>query len=179
MHRAFILVFVVNLTFPGIVVAASEIVRHVFGGGGDSTMVGTTTVRATLGQPCIQSGVGPTTFLNPGFWIFPSTDVSPVLEDRIPAGQRVIDFDVSPTPFNSSTTIHFKLAQSVNWMTLRIYDIRGHLVRNLIDGPGKQGLQIVGWDGLDWNGNAVGSGIYLAVLNVDGKQFNHKITLVK
>jgi len=46
---------------------------------------------------------------------------------------------------------------------INVYDVRGRLIRTLLDGDRKfeSGIHSVIWDGRDNNGNQVSSGIYL------------------
>ena len=65
-----------------------------------------------------------------------------------------------PNPFNPETTISFTLAQNGN-VQLSIYNIRGQLVRTLLNENRSAGLHNVLWNGTDNNNNQVASGIYL------------------
>ncbi len=67
----------------------------------------------------------------------------------------------SPNPFNPSTTIGFALpGDSPVWVSLRVYNLKGQLVRTLIDAVREPGGYQVQWDGADNRGVAVPSGIY-------------------
>jgi hypothetical protein len=64
-----------------------------------------------------------------------------------------------PNPFNPSTIIPYRL--SVDGRTaIRIYDVRGALIKSLVDGPRAAGDHRVSWDGRDSFGRAVPSGVY-------------------
>ncbi len=69
-----------------------------------------------------------------------------------------------PNPFLASvsghTTIGFQLANSEN-VTLRVFDMLGHEVRNLVGNEYRAaGYNTVEWDGRDANGNVVANGLY-------------------
>ncbi len=64
-----------------------------------------------------------------------------------------------PNPFNPSTTINFSLPQEDN-VNLSIYNIRGQLVKTLINDNLERGEHSVEWSGLDTNNRHVGSGVY-------------------
>lgn len=65
-----------------------------------------------------------------------------------------------PNPFNPSTTITLSVKNPTADLSLKIYDLRGRLIRTLHSGAaGKSHFQLV-WDGKDNRGMAVGSGIY-------------------
>lgn len=83
-----------------------------------------------------------------------------------------------PNPFNPSTRIGFRLPTD-GPVTLRVYDVRGALVRTLVDGPLAAGTHAVVWDGADDRGSPVSSGIYLYELQAGGQVARDKMTLTK
>ena len=76
-----------------------------------------------------------------------------------------------PNPFNPSTTIEFQVSPEVEGkqMNLTVYDILGRPVRRLIQGSYRRGFTKIIWNGIDERGMAVSSGLYFAVLKVDGQ----------
>ena len=64
-----------------------------------------------------------------------------------------------PNPFNSSSTIRFDLQKKEN-VKLIIYDIRGKIIKELVNTTILAGEHSIFWDGKDIAGNAVTSGIY-------------------
>ena len=64
-----------------------------------------------------------------------------------------------PNPFNPSTTIAFTLAKSGN-AKLAIYNLKGQLVKSLVNAQLSQGRHTVVWNGLDENNHSVASGMY-------------------
>lgn len=64
-----------------------------------------------------------------------------------------------PNPFNPATTIKFTLEkpESVN---IKIYDIKGALIRELMNKKANAGSNKIVWDGKNEHGNIVTSGIY-------------------
>lgn len=67
----------------------------------------------------------------------------------------------APNPFNPSTTIQFAVAEGkAGQVTLKVYDVRGRLVRSLVDGARESGTYTVFWDGTNENGQKVSSGVY-------------------
>jgi hypothetical protein len=98
---------------------------------------------------------------------------SPVVD--APGAQRV-ELSVAPNPFNPTTTVRFTAAPSSRG-TVRVYNLRGELVRSLHDGEFV--TQEFLWDGTDGRGGAVASGVYL-VRATDGKTTETtKVALVK
>jgi len=86
----------------------------------------------------------------------------------------------SPNPFNPATMIRFTVpAGPVRPYTLRVYDVRGSLVRDLASGDIGAGLHEVMWNGRDDRGASVGSGVYLYRLQVGRENFTGKMVMVK
>ena len=71
-----------------------------------------------------------------------------------------------PNPFNPRTTICYDLPESCQ-LSLKIFNIRGQLVRTLIGNEQVAGMHSVVWDGRGQNGNIVSSGVYLCRLVVE------------
>ncbi len=84
-----------------------------------------------------------------------------------------------PNPFNPSTTIEFGIPGERSPVTIAVYDIRGRLVRNLVDDVRSAGKHRVAWDGRDEHGSSVASGIYFLRMNVAGENHVRKMTLLK
>jgi len=85
-----------------------------------------------------------------------------------------------PNPFNPSTTIRFAVpAGSPQPYSLRIYDVRGALVRELGSGRIAGGNHEVRWDGRDGRGAPVSSGVYLYRLAVGADKLTGKMALLK
>ena len=72
-----------------------------------------------------------------------------------------------PNPFNPRTVLSFDLAAGSR-VSLEIFDIRGRMVRRLIDESLASGQHSTVWDGLDSAGRPVPSGTYLARLQIPG-----------
>lgn len=84
-----------------------------------------------------------------------------------------------PNPFNPDTNISFSLARN-ELVNLRIFNIRGQLVKNLIDNEYReQGHHNAVWNGTDNNGNSVGSGVYLYRLESEKESRTRKMILMK
>ncbi len=67
---------------------------------------------------------------------------------------------MAPNPFSATTAVSFTLAAKAP-VTIRIYDVAGRLVRQLVEGPQGPGPVRVRWDGLSSEGRRVSPGIYL------------------
>jgi len=84
-----------------------------------------------------------------------------------------------PNPFNPQTWIDFSLA-ATGPVSLRIYDGRGRLVRDLLNDVSlAEGAHQVRWDGHDASDRAVASGVYHYVLTTDRSELRRKMALVR
>ena len=84
-----------------------------------------------------------------------------------------------PNPFNPSTTIVFELPEA-NTVTLRIYNIKGQLVRTLLNnGAWDAGRHSVKWDGRNQSGNRIASGIYIYHLSAGSFSKARRMILLK
>jgi flagellar hook assembly protein FlgD len=65
-------------------------------------------------------------------------------------------------------------------VALKVYDSRGRVVKVLKEGTAEYAGEFeVEWDGRDSHGRALPSGIYYAVLEVDGRRFTRKMVILK
>jgi len=64
-----------------------------------------------------------------------------------------------PNPFNPSTEIRFEV-QGSRFVKIEVYNIRGQVVRTLVNDYFPAGRHSVEWNGTDDRGRTVGSGIY-------------------
>ncbi|MFQ5652969.1 MAG: FlgD immunoglobulin-like domain containing protein, partial [bacterium] len=83
-----------------------------------------------------------------------------------------------PNPFNPSTTISFDLRKSSK-VVLHIYNLRGQLVRTLLDGKFNAGNHSVVWDGRDDRARQVTSGLYVTRMQAGDFVQHHKMLLIK
>ena len=84
----------------------------------------------------------------------------------------------SPNPFNPRVTLAFELPRSGE-VDLKIYDLAGRFVRNVLSESRAAGRHQFVWDGVDESGRPVSSGVYLAVLVADGRRDTVKMALVR
>ena len=83
-----------------------------------------------------------------------------------------------PNPFNPETEIRFQLPESSS-VVLKIYNILGQEIRTLADRQYKAGFYSVLWDGKDYRGNMVSSGIYLYQLQAGSFSQIKKMSLLR
>ncbi|HEU4930368.1 MAG TPA: kelch repeat-containing protein [Candidatus Krumholzibacteria bacterium] len=106
------------------------------------------------------------------------TGLSNVVTNTPPAANLLTLHANYPNPFNPSTTIRFELG-AASRATLRVYDVRGTIVRTLFDETREAGPGVAMWDGRDDSGRAVGSGVYLFRLTAGGESRSSKMVLLK
>jgi hypothetical protein len=78
-----------------------------------------------------------------------------------------------PNPFNPTTTITYSLPQS-GMVTLNVYDITGRFVTTLVNSAKGAGVHTVEFDA-----NALSSGMYVYTLETDGYRQTRQMMLVK
>lgn len=94
-----------------------------------------------------------------------------------PALATGLEFN-APNPFVSSTTLRFNVAERSN-VRIDIYDVKGALVRTLVNEMIDAGTYPVVWDATSDNGTLMPSGTYVAKMIADGKVTSIKMTLQK
>jgi len=83
-----------------------------------------------------------------------------------------------PNPFNPSTKIEYNLPQPGK-LAIKIYSVRGELVKTLLDEFRPPGSGAVVWDGTDTAGRAVASGVYFYEVRTPTDEKIEKIALVR
>jgi len=107
--------------------------------------------------------------------VSPATGVRPtprVVREGVWLGQNI------PNPFNPTTTIPFSLPGAAT-VRLAIFDIRGQLVRVLLNETRPVGEQQVSWDGRDGRGHAVSTGLYFYALETPWGRTARRMVLLK
>lgn len=83
-----------------------------------------------------------------------------------------------PNPFNPTTTISYSLPHRSH-VNISIYNIAGERVTTLIDETKPAGEHIVTWDGTDYRGMPVATGVYFYTLKTDDYSSAKKMLLLK
>ena len=95
----------------------------------------------------------------------------------VPVPERYGLFQNEPNPVISSTKISFNLHETAQ-VELKIYNLRGQLVKSLYSGMTTS--QSLAWDGSDNKGRKLSAGVYLYKLIVNGKTEDaKKLILIK
>ena len=83
-----------------------------------------------------------------------------------------------PNPFNPATKVAYTMP-AAGRLTLKVFNVRGELVRVLLDGEVPQGAGHVMWDGCADGGAPVSSGVYFCEAKSPTEKLVHKMTLVR
>ncbi len=80
-----------------------------------------------------------------------------------------------PNPFREEGTICEYALPSKGPVKLDVLDVRGRLVRTLVDAPRDAGVHRVGWNGTDSGGRSVANGVYFLRLVAGGRTLSSKV----
>jgi 2',3'-cyclic-nucleotide 2'-phosphodiesterase / 3'-nucleotidase / 5'-nucleotidase len=105
------------------------------------------------------------------------TDAPPVADESIVIAEAALAQN-EPNPFNPSTSIRFNLPRATV-ASLRVYNVRGELVRTLADGFLPAGEHEVEWDGQTDRGGNASSGVYYYRLETQNADVMKRMTLLK
>ena len=83
-----------------------------------------------------------------------------------------------PNPFNPETTISYSLSQGEN-VKIEVYNVRGQLVRTLVNENKAAGHHKVVWTGVDNNNRPVSSGVYYYKMTAGKYSSSKKMILMK
>jgi hypothetical protein len=83
-----------------------------------------------------------------------------------------------PNPFNPTTWIPFYLPED-GTASVKVFNVKGELVKVLRERFYHRGAHSVRWDGTDSAGRRVASGLYFCVLKQGGEKHTRKMVLIK
>lgn len=83
-----------------------------------------------------------------------------------------------PNPFNPATKIEYAVQQAGH-VTIRVYNLRGEIVRTLVDTQRSMGEYAAVWDGKNDRGSSVASGQYFYQLSIGDFVTSKKLLLLK
>lgn len=137
---------------------SGDVIDFVVGSGGDGYVHDMTAIQAHIAPPLQSTDRGGRTI-------------------EIPSTLKL--YPNVPNPFNPTTRIEFDLGQS-GYTTLQIYDVAGHLLRNLLRRHlTAGGRHQVMWDGLDDAGRPVASGVYFCKLVSGSSGATRRLVLIR
>lgn len=94
----------------------------------------------------------------------------------VPETQQLA-FACYPNPFNPATRLEYTIP-APGHLSLKIYDVRGALVRTLLDDQVQAGGHVM-WDGTDNDGAQVSSGVYFSEARMGGETKITKMALIR
>jgi hypothetical protein len=83
-----------------------------------------------------------------------------------------------PNPASALARVQYTLPRDGR-VTLRVYGLRGELVRTLVDGERAAGVNSATWDGLDESGGAAASGAYFVRLEAFGRTLTERVVWMR
>lgn len=89
-----------------------------------------------------------------------------------------IALSAAPNPVRTGTTLSFTLPQPAAG-TIRIHDVSGRLVRQVLAGALDAGVHRVTWDGRDGAGASVPAGVYLVRFDAGSMHASQKLAVVR
>ena len=91
---------------------------------------------------------------------------------------RILLHQNYPNPFNPTTTISVTIPEQTH-ISLSIVDVRGRIVRTLINEVVAKGPKEIHWDGRDGRGDLVSSGVYFYRLVAGDEVLTRKMAVLK
>jgi YVTN family beta-propeller protein len=92
--------------------------------------------------------------------------------------ERIQPLRSFPNPFNQSAKIRFAITKPAQ-VRLAVYDVRGRLVRTIIDEARGPGVHTVVWEGRDHRGRRAASGVYFCRLEAGEVVETRKMLLLR
>ena len=175
---AIVLIVVLVVSAAGGAGTPNSVVSSVVGSAGAPASGSGIVVNGTAGQSTATGmATGNNIVLHAGFWAPQWESVS---------GVEVPDLEIFftelqgnyPNPFNPQTRIEFTLADQCR-VNLEVFDLKGRLVRTLVDETRASGCHHAIWDGTDLSGRRAASGTYFFRLQAGDYKSVMKMTMVK
>jgi hypothetical protein len=127
----------------------------------------------SLTFPVYQGEITPD-YNSAGFYI---DDVEVYVDDLVSVvSDDLLEFSVTPNPFNQNLYIDFELATN-DMATVQVFNMMGQRVKTLNDNSNHLGLHRVMWNGQDESGNPVSNGQYLVLITTPDHQVSKKVIL--
>ena len=133
----------------------------------------------SIGQSVVERSTGGGFELQAGIWAPSATN--PVRTDvdgtaPRPTVHRLVG--AHPNPFNPRTEVSFELAEATH-VRVDVHDVRGRLIRTLVNEARNAGPHAVMWNGTDNHGSSVASGTYYLRFNAGNRVETRKVALLK
>jgi hypothetical protein len=112
------------------------------------------------------------------FFYFGVPDCLWIGESAVPEAPGALAVSAHPNPFNPSVAVDWTLPRPGS-LTVKVYDVRGALVRTLHDGAVAAASGKLVWDGADNDGRGVPSGLYFVETRAEDQVDVLKVTLLR
>ena len=101
-------------------------------------------------------------------------------EDETEVGKIPREFALRtyPNPFNPETQLELALPQRTR-VSVKIFDLKGRLIRTLFSGDLEAGTVVMKWKGKDDQGRRISSGVYYALIQAGEKSLTNRMVLIK
>jgi len=83
-----------------------------------------------------------------------------------------------PNPFNPFTTIEFRLKEDSK-VTLEVFNVKGNIIRSLINNIKQSGWHRVKWDSRNQEGKIVPNGVYFYTITANDIAYTKKMLFIK
>jgi hypothetical protein len=105
-----------------------------------------------------------------------SAGLDPAEVEAVRAANGIVS--ISPNPFNPMTHVVFGVGQTTN-VSIKVYDVHGRMVRELVDDVVEAGEHTIAFDGRSSAGAALASGIYFLRMETPDVMQVRQVTLLK
>lgn len=178
----FALLFTVSLAFLAHSPAVADYVllKDVLSAAGGHAESSTYLLEFAVGQTAVGLSAGSEHVEWGGFLGWSVWSPTVAVESQTPAplpGSHALHQNY-PNPFNPITHISYQLPRA-DHVSLYIYNVRGQLVRRLVNGHQSSGDHIVTWDATDDYGTPVASGMYFYHMASETYRQMRKMLLLK
>lgn len=177
MHRIRWIAPVCLLAIAGIALGASQIRRTVIAAGAMGATSANLRVASTLGQEVVANTSASNHTLRSGFWT-PGGATTAVEGDASGLPTRFALYAAYPNPTRGALTLRYDVPAAGGRVALRVYDVRGRLVRTLLDASDAPGRKQLTWDRRDDQGRDVGAGIFLVKMSAPGFDRARKVIVL-
>ncbi len=103
----------------------------------------------------------------------------PVANDDDVASVVPVEVSCYPNPFQDNTTLTLKQGADHSLTTVAVYNVKGQLVRRLLDSQPILGEYSITWDGKNDQGEKLGAGIYFFIIKSGSYSATRKTILIK
>jgi hypothetical protein len=98
--------------------------------------------------------------------------------EAVPEQLDTTPLKIYPNPLNPRTEVRLYLEKSVR-VQVEIFDLRGRRVASLLDARRPAGPVVLVWEGADYRGHDVSSGIYMLRAKLGERVFRQRLALIR